>query len=491
MRWKTPRARPWPGVRVLRSPSARLNRLTRAVHIAHGAPEVWRGSQNLTMWRGFPTEVDRRWAVVSVGALAPFTHVRAKADRSQSTPHHRRLGRRWAASPSSFGLNEGVSIAPTEEAPTLLAAQAVVTPNDEFSPGWVRINEGEIGEVGSGLASVADPPDPRPGYLIPGFVDQHCHGGGGAGFEGDQADIAVASAAQLRGGTTSLVGSMVSADPRHLLTQAAELAAACDAGILVGIHLEGPWLSPPRRGAHDERNLRNPTIMELQAVLAAGRGNIKMITLAPELPGALEAITECVRAGVVAAIGHTDADYAQTQAAIAAGATVATHLFNAMPPMLHRAPGPVAALMNDPSVYLELIVDGVHVQPGAIQIARQAATDRVVLVTDAMAAAAAHDGHYRLGSLDVDVVDGVARVSDSGAIAGSTLTMAAAVRNYVEIGGATVAQAARSAATVPAQLIQLSDRGSLAPGLRADICHLGPDLELRGVWQAGIPIPVV
>ena len=400
----------------------------------------------------------------------------------------RHIPKRQAASWRRFGLNESVSSPLLDDVPALLAAEAVVTPDEVLRPGWIQIDGGEILEVGEGLAPVPDPPKPLPGFLVPGFVDQHCHGG--AGFEGDQSDIAVASAAQLRGGTTSLIGSLVSANPSHLLDQAAELAVACEGGLLVGIHLEGPWLSPLHRGAHEEKNLRNPTISELQAVLSAGRGHIKMITLAPELPGALPAIAACVEAGVVAAVGHTHADYAQTQAAIAAGATVATHLFNAMPPLLHRAPGPIAALINDPKVYLELIVDNVHLAPGAIGVVRRAAGDRVVLVTDAMAAAASHDGHYRLGSLDVDVVDGVARLSEGGAIAGSTLTMAAALRNYVELGGASVAEAVRASSTTPAQLMGLSDRGKIATSQRADLCLLGPDLDLLSVWQSGRPVPM-
>jgi N-acetylglucosamine-6-phosphate deacetylase len=275
------------------------------------------------------------------------------------------------------------------------------------------------------------------------------------------------------------------------MEQVEALADACEADLLAGIHLEGPWLSPLHRGAHDPANLRNPSESELEAVLAAGRGHIKMITIAPELPEAMTAISDCVTAGVVAAIGHTDADYDQTQAAIAAGATVATHLFNAMPAIKHRDPGPVSALIADPRVFVELIVDGVHLHPGAIRLAKSSAQERVILVTDAMAAAGAADGHYCLGPLEVDVVDSVARLTEGGAIAGSTLTMAAVFRNYVDLVGATVSEAVRATAQAPARMMGLLDRGTIVAGARADLCHLNPELALSGVWRGGESIPLL
>ncbi|MFC7766269.1 N-acetylglucosamine-6-phosphate deacetylase [Leucobacter soli] len=199
--------------------------------------------------------------------------------------------------------------------------------------------------------------------------------------------------------------------------------------IIRGIHLEGPWLSPVRAGAHAPGLLRHPDPRELDALLAAGRGRIRMVTIAPELPGALDAIRRIVDAGAVAAIGHTDADYETTRRAIDAGARVATHLFNAMRPLHHREPGPTLALMEDPRVSVELIADGVHLHPALVDGVRDAVgPDRVLLVTDAMDAAGYADGDYRLGELDVEVRGGIARLAGSDTIAGSTATMDAMFR---------------------------------------------------------------
>jgi N-acetylglucosamine-6-phosphate deacetylase len=211
-----------------------------------------------------------------------------------------------------------------------------------------------------------------------------------------------------------------------------------------------------------------------------------MVTIAPELPGALTAIRDIVDAGAVAAVGHTDADHEITRAALDAGATVATHLFNAMRPVHHREPGPVLALLEDPRARVELIADGVHLHPAALRHAGTVAgPDRTVLVTDAMAAAGTGDGDYQLGSLQVRVTEGVARLASGGAIAGSTLTMEAAFRGAVQTCGLLVADAARAAATTPAAIIGLSERGQLRAGHRADLVVLDESLTVAGVMRAG------
>ena len=211
-----------------------------------------------------------------------------------------------------------------------------------------------------------------------------------------------------------------------------------------------------------------------------------MVTIAPELDGGLAAIRQLVAAGIVVAIGHTDATWATTRAAIDAGATVATHLFNAMPALQHREPGPVGALLRDPRVTVELIADTVHLHPDVLALALSSAgADRVALVTDAMAAAGEQDGHFRLGSLDVDVVDGIARIAGGGALAGSTLTMDRALRHCVFDAGWTLDDTVRTMSATPARALGLSDRGLLAPGRRADIVMLDDDLCVRGVMLAG------
>ena len=226
---------------------------------------------------------------------------------------------------------------------------------------------------------------------------------------------------------------------------------------------------------------------EVAELLDAGRGAVRMVTLAPERTGALESIALMTGRGVVAAIGHTDADYDACRAAIDAGVTGATHLFNAMAPLRHREPGPVLALWEDRRVYLELILDGVHVRPELVAFVMGTAPDRVVLVTDAMAAAASDDGDYVLGELPVEVRDSVARIAGTDTIAGSTLTLDAAVRHAVA-AGVPLAQAVRSATALPSDYLGLADVGRLAPGLRADLAVLDESLFVtrvlhRGSWQ--------
>jgi len=214
---------------------------------------------------------------------------------------------------------------------------------------------------------------------------------------------------------------------------------------------------------------------------------VRMVTLAPELPGGLDAIRRLTAAGVVSGIGHTDATYDQARAALDAGASVGTHLFNAMRSLHHREPGPIAALLEHPDAYVELIADGVHVHPAALRLAAKAKPHLAILVTDAMAAAAAEDGSYSLGRMTVDVVGGVARLSGGGAIAGSTLTMAAAVRYAVHVAGLPLEDVIRAATLSPATLLRLDRVGALRPGYRADLVVLDDELQVlrvlhRGAW---------
>ena len=267
------------------------------------------------------------------------------------------------------------------------------------------------------------------------------------------------------------------------------LADRVEAGDLLGIHLEGPWLAARRGGAHEPTALRDPDPEEVQALLEAGRGAVRMVTLAPELPGALEAIRRIVDAGAVAAIGHTDATYEQARAAIDAGATVATHLFNAMRPVHHREPGPVVAALEDPRVTVELIIDGVHLHPALHRlVTADVGVDRVALVTDAMAAAGMEDGAYRLGSLAVDVTDGVAKVAGTDTIAGSTATMARmalqAVTHSVGDRDEALLTVVRQMSLNPLRALGLPAPG-LAPGAPADLVVLADDLAVRGVMRGG------
>jgi N-acetylglucosamine-6-phosphate deacetylase len=323
--------------------------------------------------------------------------------------------------------------------------------------------------------------------IVPGFVDLHCHGGGGHTFtQGDATSARAAAAFHLRHGTTTMLASLVSS-PYELMRDAtaAYLPLVAD-GTIAGVHFEGPYLSHTRCGAQNPAFLRDPALPELTALVQLGDGAVRMVTIAPELPGALAAITYLAGTGVVAALGHTDATYEQTRAGIAAGATVGTHLFNGMRPAHHREPGPIVALLDSPSIVCELVADGVHLHDGMLRFAAHAAgPDRAVLVTDAMDAAGMPDGRYELGGQEVTVADRVARLARDGSIAGSTLTMDAAFRQAVG-AGLDLATAATMAATTPARALGLADEvGALEAGLRADLVVLGPDLTVKRVMRAG------
>lgn len=362
----------------------------------------------------------------------------------------------------------------------------IVTP-DEVHEGWLTIENGRITHVGRGKAP-GEGHSLSGGYVVPGFVDIHNHGGDGGSYpEGDLDGARRAAALHARHGTTTTIASLVTAAPDDLARAAAALADLCEEGVLAGIHYEGPYISPARRGAHDPALLRTPDRSEFASLIKAGRGHIRMITIAPELPGAPEVIRAAADAGVIAAIGHCDATYEQTLAGIDAGATVATHLYNTMPALHHRNPGPIAALLEDERVTVELINDGTHLHPAALQFAfHHAGRDRVAFITDAMDAAGFGDGRYMLGPLEVEVADGVARLVEGNSIAGSTLTLDRAFKRAVTVDGLPVEDVVAAVSANPARLLGLSDRiGSLEPGKDADLVVLDDSFELVGVMRKG------
>jgi N-acetylglucosamine-6-phosphate deacetylase len=380
----------------------------------------------------------------------------------------------------------------------LIAADTVVAGGAVHRPGWIAIDDGVVAAVGAGGPPADTSPavtDLGDALVVPGFVDMHVHGGGGAAFTtGDSDDARAVITAHRAHGTTLMVASLVSAHQPDLVRQVAGLAPLVQAGELAGIHLEGPWLAPGRIGAHDPSTVRPPTASEVRELLVAGRGAIRMATIAPELPGALDAIAQLRDAGVVVAVGHTEATYDQTRRAIAAGATVATHLFNAMRPIMHREPGPVVALTEAPGVTVELIADGVHLHAAMHeQVRRWVGPSRIALVTDAMAAAGMPDGTYALGSLDVTVAGGCAHVTGTSTIAGGTATTDALFR--VALGGpagrdddAALLAAVEQTSAAPLRALELAPR-DLAPGSPADLVVLAPDLTVAHVLTSGRPHP--
>ncbi|XVQ87224.1 N-acetylglucosamine-6-phosphate deacetylase [Microbispora siamensis] len=371
-----------------------------------------------------------------------------------------------------------------------LSDARVVTP-DGVHDGWLTIEDGRITHIGRGQA-------PRDGLglggrtVVPGFVDIHSHGGAGGSFpDGDPETAAAVAAFHLSRGSTTLMASLVTAAPDTLARAAATLADMCEQGLIAGIHFEGPYIARSRCGAHEPTLLREPDVAEFRALVKAGRGHVRMLTIAPELPNALDVIRDAAAEGVVAALGHSDATYEQTIEGIDAGATVATHLYNAMPPLGHRAPGPIAALLQDERVTVELINDGVHVHPAMLRLAMHAAgPGRTALITDAMAAAGMGDGRYPLGPMTVDVVDGVARLASDtpggGSIAGSTLTMDVAFRRTVREAGRSLVDAALMASLTPARVLGLDGEiGSITVGKYADLVVLDDDLSVGGVMKRG------
>nr|WP_322657945.1 N-acetylglucosamine-6-phosphate deacetylase [Streptomyces justiciae] len=367
----------------------------------------------------------------------------------------------------------------------MLSGATVVLPTGTVQNGRVIIDGDKIIGAAPENAQVIDVTGHT---LVPGFVDIHNHGGGGASFTSGTADDVLTGIHTHRvHGTTTLVASTVTGDMDFLAQRAGLLSELAEQGDIAGIHFEGPFISPCRKGAHSEELLRDPDPAEVRKLIDAARGKAKMVTLATELPGGIDSVRLLAEHGVIAAIGHTDATYEQTVEAIDAGATVATHLFNAMPALGHRTPGPIAALLEDERITVELINDGTHLHPAALQLAfHHKGADRVAFITDAMDAAGFGDGRYMLGPLEVEVSEGVARLVEGGSIAGSTLTLDRAFKRAVTVDRLPVEDAVAALSANPARLLGMADRiGSLEPGRYADLVLLDADFELKGVMRRG------
>jgi N-acetylglucosamine-6-phosphate deacetylase len=380
--------------------------------------------------------------------------------------------------------------------PSLLLRNAsLVLPDGVLDQGWLLVEDGRI----TGVAATSEQPEPvlAPStevrdaagrYVVPGFVDMHVHGGGGAAFsEGDPEQALVAARFHLGHGTTTIMASTVTGTLNELEHHIGELSGLVQDGILAGIHLEGPFISKARCGAHDPGLLRAPIRSDVSRLLRAGDGTVRMVTIAPELEDGMDAVRLLTDSGVIAAVGHTDATYAQTRTAIELGAPVGTHVFNAMRPVHHREPGPVTALLEQEQVLCEVVNDGLHVHPSVVSLMFAAAgAHRIALITDAMVAAGVGDGEYRLGALVVQVRDGEARLTDGDSLAGSTLTMDNALRNAVRLAGVSLVDAAVSASLTPARALGIADRvGSLETGKQADLVVLDEDLRVVDVMRKG------
>ena len=377
---------------------------------------------------------------------------------------------------------------------------------EETADTWIAITEGTVAARGRGdgwkdraASAQGEVIDAAGGYVAPAFVDIHCHGAGGASAEDGAEEIDAILDVHRAHGTGRLALSYVSDTIDGLcrsLRDGAELIHERD--MVLWLHAEGPFLSLEFKGAHAPEVLTAPTPEAVEAILAAADGTLAQITIAPELPGALDAIARFTAAGVRVAVGHTAADFDVTMAAFDAGASILTHAFNAMPGIHHRAPGPVLAAAEAEHVTVELINDGVHVVAPVARMLHELVPGRIALITDAMAATGLHDGSYHLGSLPVEVKDSVARLVTSdgaqGAIAGSTLTMDEAVKRAVAEVGLSPFDAVQSAGFVPLRAVggvpepgdSLQAAGGaagagslLAPGMPADLLLLDEDMSIR------------
>ncbi|MCD1258854.1 N-acetylglucosamine-6-phosphate deacetylase [Paenibacillus athensensis] len=381
----------------------------------------------------------------------------------------------------------------------LIVNANVVTENGVIADGFVQFANGVIIEAGSRSEagwSAADSEvrviNARGGWVLPGFIDVHVHGGYGADFmEASPQTLDTITRFHAANGTTAMLATTMTAPREELERVLAAVRAYTEQPMpyaqLLGVHLEGPFISPKWPGAQNTQHITLPQLSWLQDWHERYPALVRLLTLAPEREGALELIAWLRDHGIVAACGHTDATYADMQSAVGAGLTHAVHTFNAMKGLHHREPGTVGAVLADQRLSGEVIADGHHVHPAAIRLLTQVKQQRnLLLITDAISAAGLGDGQYELGGLDVTVRAGVARLTEGGSLAGSTLTMIDAFRYMVREVGVSVPQASGYASGNPARLLGIDSRtGSIAAGKQADLLLVSASLELERIWIQG------
>lgn len=327
------------------------------------------------------------------------------------------------------------------------------------------------------------------GWIFPGLIDLHIHGIGGCDVMDAREDAFQTIDQQLAGvGCTGYLGTTMSASSPALAavfeTALAYRHAVAQSGLL-GIHMEGPFIHPKHGGAQEPGAIRLPSIGEMQTYLEQAGSLLRRITMAPEQPGGMDLLEWCQKHGILVSAGHSHATFDEAMAAFDAGVRQVTHLFNAMPPLHHRAPGLVGAALSRSDVQVELIADGIHLHPSVIRLVAQLkAHEGVLLVTDAIRATLLQDGRYDLGGQTVTVVDGVAR-TNQGNLAGSTLTLIQAVFRYADYASVELFQAVRAASLTPAQVLGLSDQGAIRPGFLANLVFVDHSGRVRATWRRG------
>ena len=357
----------------------------------------------------------------------------------------------------------------------IIQASSAVVDGQLLGRTWIEVSENLIRSINSGVHPAPD--QIIDGTVIPGFVDIHCHGGGGKYFSAlTPGEIHSVIETHRGHGTTSLIASLVTEPIEVLTAQIERLKPFVESGHIAGIHLEGPYLSHARCGAHDPALLVHPELSEIKELLAVADGALSMITIAPELPGAIAAITHLTAAGITVALGHTDGDFADAAAGTNAGGRVITHFMNAMDKGLNESSF-ASFVIADERLTVELILDGHHVPYKTAKEIYAAIGNRLIFVTDAMAAAGATDGNYTIGKLPVIVKDSVARLESNGSLAGSTLTMDAVFLNAITELDLSVTEAVAATSTRAAKAMGLNDGGEIAVGKRADLLSYNPTTQ--------------
>jgi len=379
-----------------------------------------------------------------------------------------------------------------------LTADKLFTPDGTIERPLVLIDRGKVAEISSFSARALPPGSSLRSFdgaaIVPGYIDLHIHGAAGFDLMSGSTDaFSLIEQMLARHGVTSYLPTTITAPMDRTLTSLELLADLIEQPAekregraqAVGIHIEGPFLSHRRRGVHPPENLLPPRIQTFERFWEASRGNIRMMTIAPELEGAEELIAEAARRGVCVSVGHSDADVEATERGIAHGARHATHTFNAMRPLEHRSPGILGTVLTDKRLSADIIADGVHVDPSIVRMfATLKGPDNTVLITDGLSATGMPDGHYHLGSLDVEVKDG--RCIANGVLAGSVLTMDRAVRNLAAFAEWPISKAVATASRNPARVADLKGKGVLAPGSDADIVILNAAGEVLQTFIGGI-----